>query len=230
MWRVYISTHIKSINKMRFLFTSEQKYKIVLKRTIMNTKMLDRRVQRTRQLLQDALVSLILEKGYQKITIQDIIDRANVGRSTFYSHYRDKDDLLLSGFEELAHDLHRHTRSPDTTADDHGHLLHSLEFFVHASDNKELYIAMADSGGGDLILDIARLHMQNHIEYHLNQMPSIGDEIPIPVITNFLAGSLLSLITWWLEQSLPYSSEEMNEMFKALAMPGLRHLVSAVES
>jgi AcrR family transcriptional regulator len=196
----------------------------------MNTKPPDRRVQRTRQLLKDALVSLILEKGYQKITVQDIIDRANIGRSTFYSHYRDKDDLLLSGFDELAHDLHRHTRSPETPDDEPGHLLHSLAFFIHACDNKELYIAMADSGGGDLIFDIARQHMQDHIEYHLNQMPSIGDTIPLPVITNFLAGSLLSMITWWLEQSLPYSPQEMNEMFNALAMPGIRHLTSTSES
>ena len=196
----------------------------------MTTKMPDRRVQRTRQLLQDELVSLILEKGYQKITIQDIIDRANVGRSTFYSHYRDKDDLLLSGFDELAHDLNRHMRAPETVTDEPGHLLHSLEFFIHACDNKELYIAMADSGGGDLIFDIARQHMQDHIEYHLNQMPSIGEDIPLPVITNFLAGSLLSMVTWWLEHSLPYSPAEMDEMFNVLAMPGIRGLMSTTES
>jgi len=196
----------------------------------MQTKITDRRVQRTRQLLRDALVSLILEKGYQKITIQDIIDRANVGRSTFYSHYRDKDDLLLSGFDELAHDLNRHMRAPETPDDEPGHLLHSLEFFIHACDNKELYIVMAESGGGELIFDIARQHMQDHIEYHLNQMPSIGDEIPIPVITNFLAGSLLSMITWWLEQSLPYSPGEINEMFNTLAMPGIKRLMNTAES
>jgi AcrR family transcriptional regulator len=196
----------------------------------MHTKIPDRRVQRTRQLLQDALVALILEKGYQKITIQDIIDRANVGRSTFYSHYRDKDDLLLSGFDELAHDLNRHMRAPETVTDEPGHLLHSLEFFIHACDNKELYIAMADSGGGDLIFDIARQHMQDHIEHHLNQMPSIGEDIPLPVITNFLAGSLLSMVTWWLEHSLPYSPAEMDEMFNALAMPGIRGLMSTTES
>jgi AcrR family transcriptional regulator len=196
----------------------------------MNTKKPDRRVQRTRQLLQDALVSLILEKGYQKITIQDIIDRANVGRSTFYSHYRDKDDLLVSGFDELAHDLNRHMLAPETPGDEPGHLLHSLEFFIHACENKELYIAMADSGGGDLIFDIARQHMQNHIEYHLNQMPAIGDQIPLPVITNFLAGSLLSMITWWLEQSLAYTPQEMNAMFNTLAMPGIRRLKNTTGS
>ena len=199
-------------------------------RTEMDTKTSDRRVQRTRQLLKEALVSLILEKGYQKITVQDIIDRANVGRSTFYAHYRDKDDLLLSGFDELAHDLNRHMRAPQPPDSEPGHLLHSLEFFIHACGNKELYIAMAESGGGELIFDIARQHMQNHIEYHLRQMPSIGDEIPIPVITNFLAGSLLSMITWWLEQSLPYSPEEMNEMFNTLAMPGIRRLMGTAPS
>ena len=196
----------------------------------MNTRTPDRRVQRTRQLLRDALVSLILEKGYQKITIQDIIDRANVGRSTFYAHYRDKDDLLFSGFDELAHDLHRHMRSPVASDDNHGHLLHSLEFFIHADNNKELYMAMAESGGGDLILDIARQHMQNHIQVHLNQFPTIGDEIPLPVITNFLAGSLLTMITWWLEQNLPYSPEQMDDIFNSLAMPGVRRMMSTSDS
>jgi AcrR family transcriptional regulator len=196
----------------------------------MDTKKLDRRVQRTRKNLQDALVSLIIEKGYPKITIQDIIDRADVGRSTFYSHYRDKDDLLFSGFDELAHDLHRHTRAAEGSGVEQNHLLHSLEFFTHAYDNKQLYIAMADSGGGDLILEIARQHMQNHIQAHLSQYPSISDRIPLPVITNFLAGSLLSMITWWLGQNLPYSPEEMDDMFNTLAMPGIQRLLSTAGS
>ncbi|MGH9856414.1 MAG: TetR/AcrR family transcriptional regulator, partial [Acidobacteriota bacterium] len=61
----------------------------------------DRRVQRTRELLRDALTSAVLEKGYEATTVQDILDRANLGRSTFYAHYRDKDELLVSGFEHL---------------------------------------------------------------------------------------------------------------------------------
>ncbi len=67
----------------------------------MKTGQTDRRVQRTQALLQDALLALIEEKGYAAITVQDILDRANLGRSTFYMHYRDKDDLLVSGFEQL---------------------------------------------------------------------------------------------------------------------------------
>ena len=61
----------------------------------------DRRVRRTRQLLRDALMELTLERGYDRVTVQDILDRADVGRSTFYAHYRDKDDLLVAEFEAL---------------------------------------------------------------------------------------------------------------------------------
>ena len=70
-------------------------------RTRAADKIADRRVQKTRKLLLDALVSLILEKGYDEVSIQDIIDRANVGRSTFYAHYENKEQLLLFGHEHL---------------------------------------------------------------------------------------------------------------------------------
>src|SRR6202012_5392571 len=62
---------------------------------------MDRRVRRTRDLLHRALLDLIAEKGYPHITVQDILDRADVGRSTFYTHYRDKEDLLRSGIADF---------------------------------------------------------------------------------------------------------------------------------
>src|SRR5689334_24059575 len=61
----------------------------------------DRRVRRTRRLLREALLALVAEKGYDRVTVQDVLDRADVGRATFYAHFRDKDDLLVSGFDEL---------------------------------------------------------------------------------------------------------------------------------
>ncbi len=87
----------------------------------MKKKAVDRRVQRTRQLLQDALVSLIQEKGYEAVTVQDILDQANVGRSTFYAHFRDKEELLLSRFEHLRSEFERHQQqrlSSTSEADD----------------------------------------------------------------------------------------------------------------
>src|SRR5579871_6195119 len=70
----------------------------------------DRRVQKTRQALQEALIALILEKGYDNVIVRDILDRANVGRSTFYAHYQDKDDLLRSRFERLQAAFEEHAQ------------------------------------------------------------------------------------------------------------------------
>jgi AcrR family transcriptional regulator len=61
----------------------------------------DRRVRRTQKLLHGALISLALEKNYDSITIQEILDRADIGRSTFYAHFKGKDELLISGIHEL---------------------------------------------------------------------------------------------------------------------------------
>src|SRR5690349_22765699 len=76
----------------------------------MDTKRGSRQVQRTRQHLEEACIALILEKGYEAVTIQDILDRANVGRSTFYVHYRDKEDLLMSRFQALQQAFEEHAR------------------------------------------------------------------------------------------------------------------------
>src|SRR5215217_6191503 len=67
---------------------------------------IDRRVERTRERLQKALMDLIAERGYDSITIQDIVDRADLGRTTFYLHYNSKDDLFMSCHEAILSDFH----------------------------------------------------------------------------------------------------------------------------
>ena len=80
---------------------------------------LDRRVQRTRQLLRDAFASAVLAKGYESTTVQDILDRANLGRSTFYSHYKDKDELLVSGFDHIRQSLEEYDKKAVAGNPDH---------------------------------------------------------------------------------------------------------------
>lgn len=193
----------------------------------MEKKKIDRRIQRTRQLLREALMTLILDKGYKKITVQDIIDEANVGRSTFYSHFLDKEDLLASWFEQLADDLSTHVGTAHHEGESHQHLTHSLDFFRHADKNRELYRAMAESGGGEVMLNIGRQHIEKNIQLHLIDLDIQTEQLLVPpaVVTNFLAGTLLSLITWWLEQEAAYTPEEIDEMFNALAMPGVQGLL-----
>src|SRR5229473_6946476 len=95
---------------------------------------IDRRISRTRMLLQHALNSLILKKDYETITIQDICDAANVGRSTFYAHYTSKDDLKRSGFEHLRKELVDRQRSAQAAPGDirDRSLGFSLPMFEHA--------------------------------------------------------------------------------------------------
>ncbi len=187
----------------------------------------DRRVQRTRHALHQALMELILEKRYDKITVQDIIDRADVGRSTFYAHFLDKDDLLVKGVAKFSDHLDAHLETSHEHDKEPSHVLHSLTFFRHAYMHHDLYRTMREGGGADVIMDAARRHLSEDIENHLAQLFPDGKntDIPKPVITNFLAGAMLSLLMWWLEEDRPYSPEEVDAMFQKLAINGVEGLL-----
>src|SRR5262245_23906227 len=104
-------------------------------------KRTDRRVERTRQSLSEALILLIREKGYEALTVQDIIDRANVGRSTFYAHFGDKDDLLVNGLQALRASLEQHQRralSGATPAEERGFGF-SQALFEHANEQRDAF-------------------------------------------------------------------------------------------
>jgi AcrR family transcriptional regulator len=89
----------------------------------------DRRIQKTLSLLREALVSLIAEKPYDTIVVKEILDRANVGRSTFYTHFCDKDDLLVSGIHDMLGQVPSPTRIGGRSLD--RILWFSLPIFEH---------------------------------------------------------------------------------------------------
>src|SRR5690348_14574384 len=105
----------------------------------------DRRVQRTRELLRGALFALIRERGFEVLTVQDIIDRANVGRATFYAHFDNKEDLLLSGFDELRAALkeRQHEAKLRRGPVEERGFAFSHELFAHIDDHRDLFQAMA---------------------------------------------------------------------------------------
>lgn len=190
----------------------------------METKKTDRRIQRTRQVIGEALISLILEKGYQKITVQNIIDRANIGRSTFYDHFQDKQDLLEKGFGHVAEELDQHMQSPHHPDDaPPRHLVHSIDFFQHAYENRDVYKAMVESGGGDILMEMGRKHIENNIQAHLSVLSNQQDaaDFPLSIISHYLASALMALITWWQDEGGAYTPEEMDDMFNTLTMPGV---------
>jgi AcrR family transcriptional regulator len=187
----------------------------------MGEKIADRRIERTRQLLREALLALILEKGYGAVTVQDIIDRANVGRSTFYAHFRDQEDLFLSGFESMRAQFEQHLTSQATG--DAGPWSLSLMMFQHAQSHHQLYKALVGKQGGNLMLTQIHKYLlaivQGHMKAHwLNRKEAL---VPPNVLAHYIVSSFMALLTWWLDNNLPYSAERMNEMYRQLTEPGV---------
>jgi AcrR family transcriptional regulator len=181
----------------------------------------DRRIQRTRKLLQEALLAVILEKGYEAVTVQDVIDRANVGRSTFYAHFEDKEALFLSEFENLRTTFEHHLLSQPAT--DTSPWALSLVMFQHAQGNLKLYTALAGKQGGSLALRHLQKYLSALLRNHLKLQFSQIENPPVPpdILALYLVSTFISLLTWWLDNNLPCSAERMNEMFRTLTQPGV---------
>ena len=184
----------------------------------------DRRTQRTRQTLSHALIDLIQEKRYEAITVQDICDRANVGRSTFYAHYQDKDDLLASNFQQMMESLGSQIEWRA------GQFVFPVTpLFQHVQEHHHLYKALAWGGGFDVLLRAGQQQWRAHIEQYLSTLlpPGRPPAIPVEVATTYLAGALQTLLLWWLDRKMPYPPEQMDEMFQQLVMPGVNAALRA---
>ena len=184
----------------------------------------DRRTQRTRQALSHALIALIQDKRYEAITVQDICERANVGRSTFYAYYQDKDDLLTSNFQQAMESFGQPLAYRD------GQLVFPIApLFEHVKGHQHLYKALLWSGGMEVLLRAGQKQWTQQIEQYVAAL--LTDRPPpaisIPVVAVYLAGSLQTLLLWWLEHKMPYTPERMDEMFQQLVMPGVTAILSA---
>ena len=175
----------------------------------------DRRVRRTKQRLHTALMSLIVEKGYDKITVQDLIDRADVGRSTFYAHYETKDDLLISSLDQLPSDIELHSTDDPSAADA---ILPSLGVFLHVAENHRQIRALIGGRGIDLARPAALDALTERARSAIERRAAAGEqtEIPPDVRAAFFAGSLMAIITWWLDNDMPYPPEKMADIYQQL--------------
>lgn len=178
-------------------------------------RLLDRRIQRTRPLLQEALFHLIIERGYERITIADITERANLGRTTFYLHYRDKEDLLQESIKALLHDMHLDVE-PETEEPCTYHMV-SIRIFQHVARRQQLYQAMLKEAGPTRTLeDVMRTYFtelcQRFLPKDLLKMgsPSL---VSSELLAAHAAGSLLGLLSWWLNQEVSLSAEDMGTIY-----------------
>jgi AcrR family transcriptional regulator len=179
----------------------------------------DRRSQRTHRLVNSAMLELLFEKHYDAITVQDILDRAGIGRSTFYAHYFDKEDVLASIAEQMLE-----TFSQQLSQRDRGRgIVPSLELFRHVQQNHQYFQAMLRGHTGELLWELAQTALSRTIEQVLSTA-SAGKHppsVPLAVVSQYLAGSLLSLLKWWLKSEMSYTPEQMESIFQQLALPGV---------
>jgi AcrR family transcriptional regulator len=177
----------------------------------------DRRVRKTKQRLNEALNGLMVEKGYDKVTVQDIINRADVGRSTFYAHYETKDDLLMSKIEHLIENMHLALGDAPALS---GPVIRCLPLFLHLSENHLIFKSMIGSHGIAMVSELVHAGLLQHVTEILERRNTGGDRhaVPVDARAGFLTGSLLALAQWWLDRDMPYSPEQMDEMFQALTV------------
>jgi AcrR family transcriptional regulator len=184
-------------------------------------KKTDARVKRTRDALGDALIALMQEKPFDTITVQDVLDRAKVGRSTFYSHFSDKNDLLMSDaeefFESIAMALSAHGDKSDR-------VFPVQEFFTHIIEAKQFVDALMSAGKFHDNMELAHGMFARGIERRLAELPR-GQGIPAherPAIAFAHAGTLLSLLTWWIDRGMKQAPAEMDQLFHRMVWEGVQ--------
>jgi AcrR family transcriptional regulator len=175
----------------------------------------DRRVRRTRQALIRALIELVHEKRYDAITIQNLLDRADVGRSTFYAHYRGKDDLLLRSFEGLLQML---DRALDRGGAPGGQLAPVRELFGHIGEMREFHRALVRAHMLDRVYQAGANCLSRTIARRLAAEPGGGDKdaAEVAALAHGLAGALFGMLRWWVDNEAPLSPERMDELYHAI--------------
>lgn len=188
---------------------------------------LDRRVIKTRQIIYEAFYSLMQEKQYDKITVQEIIDLANVGRSTFYSHFATKDELLESSIENMMEQLSLHM-SNVVEDDGRDRLIPVVEFFQHVKENSRLIKSLIKGRSADLFATKFQSCLNERIETHLCSKIEIGKEngIPVSILINYISSTLIFFLKWWLDNKMKYTPAQMEQYFNELVVPSIQAISS----
>ncbi len=201
----------------------------------------DRRPQRTRRQLSRALVGLITEKRFDDITVQNVIDRADVGRSTFYTHFRDKEDLLQKDLERFLDGFAQHI---DWDKAGHESFVPVVHLFSHLQDFQPFYKGLVRSRKADSLFKTGVGYLSRKIEISFTarseqRPPQTGHrtgvlapqsgtgesptlQVPVPILANFLAIELFALLKWWLDHEMPYTPERMDEIYHQLVNPAFQ--------
>lgn len=188
---------------------------------------MDRRQQKTREAIFDAFSHLLSEKNYSKITVQEIIDAANVGRTTFYAHFETKDDLL----KDLCSELYEHIidAALDRT---HTHGLYSkeeapnsvfLHLLQHLQENDRNILGLLSCESNDLFLRYFKNSLNRLIKIYLESHPDTQIRgLPEDFLVNHISATFVEMVLWWLNNQRKQTSDELAGYFSAVIDPILR--------
>ena len=202
----------------------------------------DRRILKSKKALRDALVELIQEKGYDAVSVEEITQRANVGRATFYLHYKDKEELLLEEFIEMAQDrvqalseipvsVWEASDNPVEYFYENQPMMPLQKVFEHGAENAGLYRVLlrgeSSTRLADRIQRIIATSIHEIAEATRQKDPTpVKLQVPIDLLAAYFTGALLSSLAWWLDEKQPASPSEMTRLFQSLFFPGVRHIIS----
>jgi AcrR family transcriptional regulator len=196
-------------------------------------KKIDRRAQKTREQLQKALVELIAERGYDAITIQDIVDRAELGRTTFYLHYNSKDELFMSCHEAIIKEFHLGLIHPLTRDE----LLspqippQMAASYQHLEDGRALLYPIFQGKDSQILLRQIRDRSAREIEANLRRVFGEAEsKVPLDMLANYLVGAQIALMQWWLEKKRTLSaSKNLAETLHRLQRAAIRDAFSVMD-
>jgi AcrR family transcriptional regulator len=186
----------------------------------------DRRIERTRQHLVQALFSLLPEKGFDVLTVQDIIDRANVGRSTFYVHFVDKEDLLVQAMDPFSADLKERQRRAlrDGGASDARAFAFSQELFTHADGHRDLFRAVVGKQSAAILQRHFQRLQVELVREDVKALAAAGaaSSALVEAVVQHVASALFGLLAWWLEGKRRMSIEEVSDLFRRMAIAAVK--------
>lgn len=192
----------------------------------MNTRT-DPRVRRTRRILQDALVSLILEKEYSSISIKDITDRAEVAYITFFRHYSGIDELLRQVLDEGLAELLQHIESLASKSEDPANEVEGRLIFEYIKQKSDLFRILLKSQSVTRIRKAVLQNISTMYQDSCSFLRRPNAPIPAHIVSNHMTTSLLALIEWWLENKMKPAPSEMGKIYKALIIDGTMSAVAS---
>ena len=215
---------------------------------------LDRRVQKTRKLLQDALIELVAQKSYESVSIREILETANVGRSTFYSHFQDKDQLLHSILDRLNELFEQHEKQFLDAKKNFGNadimnLTHefspTLSLFQFIGQNHRFFKAMLGNRGYGIFAKPVYDYVFAHIHgiftkpVHNDMVANMHESFKIlkshekygslesEIAAHYFVSALMGILVWWVEKDMPCTADEINRLFRQLAIPSFGQVLAA---